>query len=147
VMNTVSPSAGMSMWGCIDDRAAVPPWLVRPQQMRWVGALWLRGSDPAQASRPTRLPDEYDGLLYLPRVTAEDIVRDRPSVPLAEPSESEAGAASTSRRHSCLGVPYCRDSTSDRSGLVASRLKHARTLLVRQLIAAGRENAHRRDSS
>jgi erythromycin esterase len=116
VMNTVSPSAGMSMWGCIDDTAAVPPWLARPQQMRWVGALWLRGSDPAQASRPTRLLHEYDGLLYLPRVTAEDIVRDRPSVP----------PRATFRGGSTSGVDFTPSRLFRRSLVPRAELPHVR---------------------
>jgi len=49
--------------------------------MRWVGVDWSPGSNPAAANRPTQLLRDHDGLVYIPRVTADEIRADRPVIP------------------------------------------------------------------
>ena len=80
-MSGVAKTTALAMWGCIDDATPVPSWLRRPQQMRWVGGLWLPGSNPAEANRPTQLVRDYDGLVYIPRVTADEGPANRPVIP------------------------------------------------------------------
>jgi erythromycin esterase-like protein len=49
--------------------------------MRWIGGLHSPDSDPAAGYRPYRLAEAFDGIVYLPRVTAEAPPADRPLVP------------------------------------------------------------------
>jgi erythromycin esterase-like protein len=81
VMSGVAKTTALAMWGCLGDGTPVPSWLARPQQMRWVGGLWLPGSNPAEANRPTQLVRDYDGLVYIPRVTADEAPANRPVIP------------------------------------------------------------------
>jgi hypothetical protein len=80
-MSGVAKTTALAMWGCLGDATPVPSWLGRPQQMRWVGGLWLPGSNPAEANRPTQLVRDYDGLVYIPRVTADEAPANRPVIP------------------------------------------------------------------
>jgi len=81
VISRVASTNSLSMWGCLDDAAPVPSWLRRPQQMHFVGGLWRPGSNPSEANRPTQLLRDYDGLLYFPRVTPDEMPTDRPVIP------------------------------------------------------------------
>jgi erythromycin esterase len=81
VMGRVVSTTALAMWGCIDDTARVPSWLLRPQPMRWVGGLWRPGSNASDLNRATQLLRDHDGLVYIPRVTAEEAPRDRPVIP------------------------------------------------------------------
>jgi len=81
VMRRVASRTALSAWGCIGDSVPVPSWLGRPQQMHWVGGVWLPGRDPAQANRPTQLLRDYDALVYIPRVTADEAPADRLVIP------------------------------------------------------------------
>jgi len=85
VMGGVAKTTALSAWGCVDDAVPMPSWLRRPQQMHFVGGLWLPGSNPAEANRPTRLLRDYDGLVYIPRVTADEAPADRPVIPPRKP--------------------------------------------------------------
>lgn len=62
----------MTAWPCGADPASAPQWLRAPHPMRWVGALWTPGSLPSAAVRPFDLLHDFDGLIYVPRVTAEE---------------------------------------------------------------------------
>ena len=53
------------------DRAAPPAWLTAPRPMHWIGALYSNQPIPDQWNRPTRLLDEYDGVVVLDHVDAE----------------------------------------------------------------------------
>jgi len=53
------------------DRAAPPAWLAEPRPMHWIGALYSEAPIPDQVYRPTRLLDEYDGVVVLDHVDAE----------------------------------------------------------------------------
>jgi len=54
-----------------DDRASPPAWLAAPRPMHWIGALYSEAPIPDQSYRPTRLLDEYDGVVVLDHVDAE----------------------------------------------------------------------------
>jgi erythromycin esterase len=81
VMSSVARTTALAMWGCVDDVAPMPSWLRRPHQMRWVGVDWSPGSNPAAAYSRTLLVRDYDGLVYIPRVTADEAPADRPVIP------------------------------------------------------------------
>jgi hypothetical protein len=49
--------------------------------MHWVGGLFRPGTDPAEAFRAFRLINDFDGVVFIPRVTADEVPRDRPLIP------------------------------------------------------------------
>jgi erythromycin esterase len=81
VMGSVYGAGAVATWGCIPRPGDVPPWLQRAQPLHWVGGIFEPGSLPSEAFRPFRLVDDFDGIFYLPRVTADQIFSDRPVVP------------------------------------------------------------------
>ena len=79
VLRVARNRAGVAAWRC-EERAA-PGWLEQPQRMHWVGALYRPGTDPAEAFRPFRLTHDFDGVVFIPRVSADEVPTDRPLVP------------------------------------------------------------------
>lgn len=74
-------SGTLATWSCDARAGALPAWLAEPQRMHLVGALFRPGSDPAEAFRPVRLVDEFDGIVFIPVVTADEMPTDRPLIP------------------------------------------------------------------
>jgi erythromycin esterase len=68
-------------WPCGTDPSAAPPWLRTSHAMRWVGGLWQPRSLASAASRPFDLLHDFDGVVFLPTVTAEDLPSQRPRIP------------------------------------------------------------------
>ena len=68
-------------WKCQVDSSVAPGWLRRPHPMHWVGALYALGTSPSEAFRPYDLLQDFDGVVYLRRVTADELPRDRPLIP------------------------------------------------------------------
>jgi erythromycin esterase-like protein len=73
-------------WGC-ERPGDAPEWFNIPRKMRWVGGLYDPGANAREALRPLAVLDDFDGVLYLPKVTAEDIPRDRKPVPARKRSQ------------------------------------------------------------
>jgi erythromycin esterase len=83
IESVLAPVAGgpiLAAWPC-GDAAPLPEWLRAAHAIHWVGALWTPGSAPSAATRPFNLVHDFDGVVYLPRVTADEIPTDRPHVP------------------------------------------------------------------
>lgn len=76
----IGPNATFVAWPCATGVVGVPAWLAQPRAMRWVGALFTPGDAPSTAMRPFTLTKDFDGIFYLPRVTAESIPADWPTV-------------------------------------------------------------------
>jgi erythromycin esterase-like protein len=87
VLRTVRPRATIAAWNCESRAATAPDWLRRPQRMHWVGALFRPGTDPSEAFRTFRLLDDFDGLVFIPRVSADEVPTDRPLVPARRPRQ------------------------------------------------------------
>jgi len=68
-------------WPCDTKPADAPGWLQKAQVMHWVGGLYTPGSAPTAAFRAYELLRDFDGIVYLPRVTAEEVPPDRPVIP------------------------------------------------------------------
>ena len=49
--------------------------------MHWVGALFRPGTDPSTAFRSFRLLNDFDGVVFIPKVTADELPTDRPLIP------------------------------------------------------------------
>lgn len=75
------PQARLAAWTCGAGEAEAPAWLREPRRLRWIGGLYTPGSPPENGYRLFRLTQAFDGLVYLPRVTPEDIPTDRPIIP------------------------------------------------------------------
>jgi erythromycin esterase len=74
----------LAAWNCFAEAKSNPPlpdWLTAAHPMHWIGGLYQPDSIPAAAFRSFDLVRDFDGVAYLPRVTAEDIPADRPLVP------------------------------------------------------------------
>ena len=81
----LDPHAGLNgvlaVWPCDTKAADAPPWLQKAQPMHWVGGLYTPGNLPSKAFREYELLRDFDGIVYLPRVTAEEVPPDRPLIP------------------------------------------------------------------
>jgi erythromycin esterase len=71
----------VAAWPCSVDGASLPAWLRAAHPMHWIGALWTPGSAPTAAMRPFDLLHDLDGVVYLPRVTADEVPAARPHIP------------------------------------------------------------------
>ncbi len=85
VLAPLASDAVIAAWPCGVDAAALPEWLRAAHPMHWVGALWAPGSVPSAATRPFDLVHDFDGIVYLPRVTADEIPAGLPHVPARKP--------------------------------------------------------------
>jgi erythromycin esterase-like protein len=75
----------LATWTCVTREngiaTSVPEWLRRAHFIHWIGGLYKPGSVSSAAFRNFDLLQDSDGILFLPRVTAEDIPIDRPLIP------------------------------------------------------------------
>jgi len=70
----------IATWGCDVDPASAPHWL--QLRRRCIGlAACTRQSVASSTYRTFSLLHDFDAIVYLPRVTAEEIPLDRPRVP------------------------------------------------------------------
>jgi len=79
IESVLAPTA-LTTWDCNPDLTTVPAWLRSSHPMHWVGGLWAADSVPSSAFRPFNLLKDFDGIVHVPRVTAEAIPADRPRV-------------------------------------------------------------------
>jgi len=69
MLGSVGRGARIASWRCGGD--APPPWLGESRPLRWIGAVHAAGSAPSAGYRPYRLTEAFDGIAYLPEVSAE----------------------------------------------------------------------------
>ena len=81
VLSKLHPDGAVVAWKCQPDSASTPGWLRQSHAMHWVGALFTPGTAPSQAFRPYDLLRDFDGVVYLRRVTADELPLDRPLIP------------------------------------------------------------------
>ena len=78
-------SGSLAVWDCFapatSNSQTVPEWLRRAQPMHWVGGLYTPGSLSSSTFRNFDLLRDFDAVVYLPRVTAEEIPTNRPLIP------------------------------------------------------------------
>lgn len=79
VLRAARSGPSIASWGC-EERTMTPSWLQQPQRMHWVGVN-RPGTDPSEAFRSYRLTHEFDGVVFFPRVSADDVPSDRPPIP------------------------------------------------------------------
>lgn len=81
VLAAVNSAGSIVTWPCAVDSSAAPGWLRTPHPMHWVGGLFAPGTAPSDAFRPYRLLHDFDGVVYVGKVTADEMPTDRPLVP------------------------------------------------------------------
>jgi len=85
VLRDVKSSGVLATWDCFaegnSNATSLPEWLTAAQPMHWIGGLYQPDSLAAAAFRSFDLVRDFDGVAYLPRVTAEDIPANRPVIP------------------------------------------------------------------
>jgi erythromycin esterase len=87
VLSGLHAQGALAAWPCSVsesgrvDTALVPDWLGKAHPMHWVGGLYTPGSATAVAFRSFDLLNDFDGVIFLPRVTADEIPKDRPLIP------------------------------------------------------------------
>ncbi|GEM_PF-1926712 len=87
VLSRLGTTGTMVTWSCVEAPAAVPAWLRQPHAMHWVGGLYLPGSPSSEAFRSFDLLQDFNGAVYLPRVTADEMPTDRPLIPSRQRSQ------------------------------------------------------------
>jgi erythromycin esterase-like protein len=85
VLRELYSDSTLATWSCVTQAnsigPSVPEWLKRPHPMHWVGGVYTPGSVRSAAFRNFHLLPDFDGIAFLPRVTAEDIPTNRPLIP------------------------------------------------------------------
>jgi erythromycin esterase len=85
VLRELYSDGALATWACSTQVNAVTPsapaWLRSSHPMHFVGGLYQPGSVSSAAFRSYDLMQDFDGVVFLPRVTAEDIPTDRPLIP------------------------------------------------------------------
>ena len=81
VLAGISNGPIIAAWPCGVDEASAPDWLRTPHAMHWVGGLWAAASVPSEAYRAFDFLHDFDAVVYLPAVTAEDLPAPHPRVP------------------------------------------------------------------
>lgn len=74
VMARLHDDAAFSAWPCGVEDASVPGWLRGPRPMHWIGGIFDPAAPPTAAFQPFTLVRDFDGIFYLPAVTAEEPV-------------------------------------------------------------------------
>src|SRR5262249_26970692 len=81
VMSQVFGAGAAAAWACDPRPEDAPSWLRSAQSLHWVGGLYEPGSLPSEAFRKFKLVEAFDGVLYLPKVNADQVFSDRPLIP------------------------------------------------------------------
>jgi erythromycin esterase len=85
VLRELYSDGALATWPCFAKANAsgspAPDWLKRAHLMHWIGGLYQPGGLSSAAFRNFDLLQDFDGIVFLPRVTAEDIPTDRPLIP------------------------------------------------------------------
>lgn len=87
VLRTLRSGPSVTAWPCpssptaLGSTSPVPRWLTIAHPMHWIGGLYRPGSAPSYAYRLFDMLEDFDGIVFLPRVTAEAIPTARPLIP------------------------------------------------------------------
>jgi len=81
VLAKVRTGSTLASWPCDTRAQAIPAWLEKAQQMHWVGGLYKPGSPASSAFRSFSLLHDFDAIVFLPHVSADEIPKDRPLIP------------------------------------------------------------------
>ncbi|HZO20627.1 MAG TPA: erythromycin esterase family protein [Gemmatimonadaceae bacterium] len=73
VMAQLFGGAALATWQCNMDHQQAPGWLRPPRPLHWVGGVFDPSGPPSSAFQPFELLRDFDGMFYLPRVTADEM--------------------------------------------------------------------------
>jgi len=82
VVSGIHEDGAVSTWACNVDLSQAPEWLRTPRSMHWIGGLHAPESLPSAAFRAFSLLQDFDGIAYIRRTTAEEIPPNRPLIPV-----------------------------------------------------------------
>ncbi len=81
VLRAVQPGPFMTLWPDDKDRASAPEFLQGPLPMHWIGGLYQPGDPPSTQNRLFRTLSSFDGIVFLPSVSAIPLPQSRPLIP------------------------------------------------------------------
>lgn len=93
---------------CDPRPSDTPPWLRAARPLHWVGGLFAPGSLPSEAFRPFTLVNDFDGILYLPRVIADQLFDEGRS---SHPAPGDDAARNKARGSAVISCTPCRPSS------------------------------------
>jgi erythromycin esterase len=76
----VRTGGSLALWRPNLKDTDVPLWFRVPRRMHWVGGLYKPDTNPAEAFQPYMLMSDFDGVAYVPRAAAEDVIA-QPRIP------------------------------------------------------------------
>jgi erythromycin esterase len=76
----VRTGGSLALWQPDLPEAEVPLWFQVQRRMHWVGGLYKPDTNPSEAFQPYNLMSDFDGVAYLPRAAAEDVIA-QPRIP------------------------------------------------------------------
>ncbi|HJQ99669.1 MAG TPA: erythromycin esterase family protein [Candidatus Polarisedimenticolaceae bacterium] len=76
----VRTGGSLALWRPDLAEAEIPLWFQVPRRMHWVGGLYRPDSNPSDAFQPYMVVSDFDGVAYVPRVAAEDVIA-QPRIP------------------------------------------------------------------
>ena len=81
VVAHIRKGARLAVWRCNSYEGSAPAWLKKPEPMHWIGGLYKPGTLPSASYRSFDLLHDFDGVIYLPKVSADEAPTDRPLIP------------------------------------------------------------------
>lgn len=76
----VRTGGSVALWRPDLTEAETPVWFQVPRRMHWVGGLYRPDNNPSEAFQAYSLMRDFDGVAYVPRTAAEDVIP-QPRVP------------------------------------------------------------------
>ena len=76
----VRTGGSLALWRSGLADAEVPPWFQVARRIHWVGGLYRPDTSPSEAFQPYVLMRDFDGVAYVPRALAEDVLP-QPRIP------------------------------------------------------------------
>jgi erythromycin esterase len=82
VLKDLGAEGTLAIWPCTAGETTLlePQWLKTPRLMHWVGGLYHPDTVPTSAYRAFDLIRDFDGVIYFPRVKAEELTKN-PIIP------------------------------------------------------------------
>jgi len=80
ILALVRTGGSLALWQPDLAEAEIPVWFQVPRRMHWVGGLYRPDTNPSEAFQPYMLMSDFDGVAYVPRAAAEDVIA-QPRVP------------------------------------------------------------------
>jgi hypothetical protein len=70
----VRTGGSLAVWRPDLTEAETPVWFQVPRRMHWISGLYRSDSNPSEAFQSYLLMRDFDGVAYVPRTAAEDVI-------------------------------------------------------------------------